>query len=357
MFRMDSIVVQTNDRKPSVSIDPQRIQRLVYKAAVDGPEPVRANLVIEVSDGDTVKTHVFKGPNADLAWGVLVPSARSHEVQDDVVRMSKGIDRMARNVDALLRLHFADKMDIPAPERFIAKRARLLSNDDEDGITLSLLSKIGMTNRTFVEVACGTNGGNSGFLALECGWQGLMVDADTDRLTAARELFRFAKVKFAESFVTTDNFNSLMSGNGISGDIDLLSIDIDGNDYWLWESATVVSPRMVIIEYNSCFGPDRALAVPYDPSFDRHNYTNFFYGASLQAMTRLAKKKGYRLVATEPRGHNAYFLRNDVAPEIPSVDPATAWRLLDKYEKRMSSNQEDLYAFAEREGLRFVEVE
>lgn len=69
MFRMDSIVVQTNDRKPSVSIDPQKIQRLVYKAAVDGPEPARANLTIEVSDGDAVKTHVFKGPNADLAWG------------------------------------------------------------------------------------------------------------------------------------------------------------------------------------------------------------------------------------------------------------------------------------------------
>jgi predicted O-methyltransferase YrrM len=353
---MDTITLWTNDRKPSIEIAVRNISRVEYKAATDSPEPRRAHLQIEVTDGDTTRTHVFKGPNAEVAWAVLVPAARTSDLRDDIRQMSGRVDRVTRGVDALLRFYFADRLDLPSPQRFVAKRARLLSNDDEDGITMSLLAEIGVESRTFAEVACGTNGGNSGFLALECGWTGLMVDADSERLDAARQLFRYADVRFVESFVTIDDINDLLTGAGLTGSIDLLSIDIDGNDYWVWDAVTAASPRLVIIEYNSYFGPDRSVALPYDPAFDRHRYANFVYGASLQAMTRLAQKKGYRLVATEPRGHNAYFLRNDVGPAIPSVDPAAAWRLLDKYEKRMRGKQEDLYAFVEREGLQLVEI-
>ncbi|MSO29537.1 MAG: hypothetical protein EXQ48_01155 [Acidobacteria bacterium] len=161
---------------------------------------------------------------------------------------------------------------------------------------------------------------------------------------------------FASGFVTRDSINTVLAENGIGGEIDLMSIDVDGNDFWLWEGLSAVTPRLVIIEYNSYFGPDKSLVIPYTPDFDRHKYINFFYGASIQAMTKLAARKGYRLIATEPRGHNAYFLRNDVAPSIPQIDPAAAWRLLEKYEQRVSAHQEDLYDFAEREGIELIEV-
>jgi hypothetical protein len=201
-----------------------------------------------------------------------------------------------------------------------------LSQNEEDGITLALVNLVGDTNRRFVEIGAGINGGNTGFLAEVCGWTGSMVDgspARADRLHA-----RFAKygVRTAGAWITTENINQLVSDNGLTGDIDLLSLDIDGNDYWVWQRLDACSPRIVILEFNAAFGPDRAVTVPYDPAFDRATFASFtrrYYGASLAALARLGREKGYRLVLVEPRGVNAYFLRNDVGPDIPAVEPAT----------------------------------
>jgi hypothetical protein len=112
--------------------------------------------------------------------------------------------------------------------------------------------------------------------------------------------------------------------------------------------APKADPAFLRIEISSCYGRDRSVPIPYGPAFDRHDYKNFYYGASTQAMTRMAARKGYRLVATEPRGHDAYFLRADVGTRIPARPPADAWRLHDKYEKRRT---------VQREGIQLVEVE
>lgn len=259
-------------------------------------------------------------------------------------------------LNALLRLQYVGNVALPYPERFVARRVKFMSNDEDDGITLSILGEIGVTNRRFVEIGCGTNGGNSGFLALECGWSGLMIDANGARAEKSKILFRYADVEVLQTFVTRENINALLSERGITGEIDLLSIDIDGNDYWIWDALTVIAPRLVIAEYNSYFGPEKSLVIPYEPEFDRHNYKGFYYGASITALSRLAARKGYRLIATEPRGHNCYFLRNDVSPSIPATDPRKGWRLLNKYEKRVHKGAEDIYKFVERARLQLVEV-
>jgi hypothetical protein len=149
--------------------------------------------------------------------------------------------------------------------------------------------------------------------------------------------------------------NQLIADHGFAGEIDLFSLDLDGNDYWIWEAMTACSPRIVILEYNSMFGPDRAVTVPYDPAFDRHRHHTIYYGASLTALAKASERKGYLLVTVEPTGVNAFFLRNDLAAHIPACDPARAFRLLEKYDVMMQQG-EDVYRYASKEGLALVDV-
>ena len=122
---------------------------------------------------------------------------------------------------------------------------------------------------------------------------------------------------------------------------------------------TACSPRLVIIEYNSLFRAARAVVAPCDPEFDRHRFTSgvdgryIYFGASLQALNRLAERKGYRLVATEPRGVNAFFLRNDVGLEIPTCDPGSAYRMLMKY----GSRGHDLFEHIREHGLPLIDLD
>jgi hypothetical protein len=110
--------------------------------------------------------------------------------------------------------------------------------------------------------------------------------------------------------------------NGISGDIDLFSLDVDGNDYWLWDKLTAVRPRVVIVEAQTCWGKDRAVTIPYDPRFNRFDINPEYFGASVPAFIKLGKKKGYRPVACNRYGYNVIFIRQDVIgtdvlPEMP----------------------------------------
>ena len=128
-------------------------------------------------------------------------------------------------------------------------------------------------------------------------------------------------------FFDRDNVNNLFSDAGFTGEIGLLSIDIDGNDYWVWEKLEVVDPVIVIVEYNSIFGPDFAVTIPYDPKFVRHqaHYSGQFWGVSLQALTLLAGRKGYSLVGCNSAGNNAYFVRNNKLGELPAFSAREAF--------------------------------
>lgn len=257
-------------------------------------------------------------------------------------------------VQAALRALYLDRDDLPYPERLLARRFRLSSQNQEDGITMALLVEAGIATRTFVEIGSGLSGGNSAALAREWGWTGLMIDgAGKTRMEQVGR--RFPGVAVSDGWVTRDNVNDLVATHGFTGEVDLFSLDLDGVDYWIWEALTAISPRLVILEYNSMFGPTRAVTVPYDAEFDRHRHHTLYYGASLTAWTRLAARKGYRLVAVEPAGINAFFLRNDLASHIPPCDAAHAYRIQEKHDILMAGG-EDVFAYAAREGLSLVEI-
>lgn len=255
-------------------------------------------------------------------------------------------------VQALLRERYVAADELPYPERLTAKRFRLASQNQEDGLTMALLKEAGVTGRRFVEIGSGLSGGNSGFLSRELGWSGLMVDGNARMEAVGR---RFPGVTAVAAWVTRDNINELITANGFAGEVDVFSLDLDGNDYWIWEAMTACSPRIVVLEYNSMFGADRAVTVPYDPGFDRHAHHTMYYGASLMAQTRLSSRKGYRLVAVEPTGVNAFFLRGDLAPHVPACDPGRAFRLLEKYDVAIQRG-DDVFRYAADAGLELVEV-
>jgi hypothetical protein len=285
---------------------------------------------------------------ADLLTRVRADLGRKG-VQGAVARVDKA-------VSALLRREYLDPLALAPPFDLTAERFGIACQNEEDGLTLAILRRIGAANRRFVDIGCGGNGGNSGLLAQELGWSGLMIDGDDFQSGAARYWFASPAVAVVQAMVTRENVDALLTAHGGTGEIDLLSIDVDGNDYWLWEAMTACSPRLVIVEYNAEFGPDRAVVVPYDPAFDRHQYHQRYYGASLAALAQLAAQKGYRLVAAEPTGINAYFLRNDLGPTIPACAPQRAYRRSYQYFRVPPRTQESIFTLIERMGWPLVDM-
>jgi hypothetical protein len=109
------------------------------------------------------------------------------------------------------------------------------------------------------------------------------------------------------------NISSIIYNNKFSGDIGILSIDVDGNDYWIWESIDSMTPAIVIIEFNSVFGRTFSVTIPYSPNFNRTEayYSNLYGGCSLKALFMLGERKGYSFIGCNSSGNNAYFIRKD----------------------------------------------
>jgi len=211
------------------------------------------------------------------------------------------------------------------PRRLLRYGFKTYAQNDEDGIIQEIFRRIGSTERTFVEF--GVESGvecNSAKLLVE-GWRGLWIEARSDHGNVIRR--RFApfldrrKLTLLESLVSAENIDALLAEGGMAGEIDLLAIDIDYNDYWVWKAVTVVRPRAVVIEYNASLRPPLSLTVPYDPQghWDGSN----FYGASLEALVRLGAEKGYRIVGCSIAGVNAFFVRDDLCGD-KFLEPATA---------------------------------
>jgi hypothetical protein len=211
------------------------------------------------------------------------------------------------------------------PKRLVRYGYKVYSQNDEDGIIAEIFRRIGTTNRTFVEFGVETGVEcNTAKLLVE-GWRGLWIESNAASAGAIRrEVAPFiaaGNLVLQESLVTAENINALIGQGGFSGEIDLLSIDIDRNDYWVWKAIDVVSPRVVAIEYNATLRPPMALVVPYraDAQWDGSNH----YGASLEALVRLATARNYRLVGCSIAGVNAFFVRADLCADR-FLEPATA---------------------------------
>jgi hypothetical protein len=202
---------------------------------------------------------------------------------------------------------------------------RCFSQNGEDGILLYIFTIVGVTNKRTVEIGAGDGiECNSANLIINHGWYGLLLDADEHNISRGKEFYAKCQDTFSApptlvaSWVTTKNINSLIVDNGFGGDVDLLSLDIDGMEYWIWRAIESISPRVVILEFNPVWGPDCAVSIPYQADFRiDFNRTPYYTGASLSAFAKLARQKGYKLVGIERLGFNALFVRcDDVTDDI-----------------------------------------
>ena len=184
-----------------------------------------------------------------------------------------------------------------------------------------------------------------------------MVDANRKAVFGAKDLFQFNPgVRVVRALLETKTIDAFLSKEGVAGEVDFMSIDIDSFDYWLWSAITVCSPRVLVMEYNGLFGRERAVTVPDAP---RPTVAPKGYGgASLAALEKLARAKGYGLVICEDSGINAFFLRDDVAPDIPRLTTPQAFRAQRASYDPMgdSKNEADIYDAVEGAGLPLVDV-
>ena len=207
---------------------------------------------------------------------------------------------------------------------------KVFSQNGEDGIIQFLIHKIPEIPRTFIEFGVETYlESNTRFLLMHNSWKGLVIDGSKENIEniKAQDLYWRFDLTAVERFITKENINSIFKENGFSGEIGILSIDIDGNDYWVWEQISEVQPVIVIAEYNSYFGSERPISVPYKSDFYRTNahFSNLYFGASLSALNHLAEVKGYSLIGCNRSGNNAFFVRKDKLNGLTPVPVSKAF--------------------------------
>ena len=259
-------------------------------------------------------------------------------------------------INALVRHVCLPLERLSPPHALNARRFRLRSQNEEDGILFALLERAGWGAQRFVEIGSGKSGGTAASLAHECGWAGLMIELSAASVDLARRKFAGNRgVTLASARVMPDNVNTILTEHGYAGEVDLLSIDIDSYDYWVFEALTATSPRVLVLEYNALFGADRRVTIPLDQSIEAT--PKGYGGASLAALTALAARKGYRLVTCENTGVNAFFLRDDVAPATAGVSAAEAFKpLRSRVDLDDAEVIADIFGTIERLGLPLVEV-
>ena len=205
------------------------------------------------------------------------------------------------------------------------------SQHEEDGILLFIFSLIGVENKKCVEICAGTGiECNTANLIIHHKWIGLLCDGNPDNIAIAKEFYKNFPTtqiwppKIQHAWISLDNVNNLIKDNGFEGEIDLLSLDIDGIDYWLWKGINIINPRVIVLEINHLWGPEKSVSVPYKPDFKAEftEYGSDYAGASIAAFVKLGKEKGYRLVGTNAFATNAFFIREDIKHDwLPEVSP------------------------------------
>jgi hypothetical protein len=253
------------------------------------------------------------------AVGALSPAARTGAVVAE-------LDRLRAQVGGLESRHVAAL----GPREITKAEFQCFSQFGEDGIIQFLVQHVPIENDVFVEFGVGDyRESNTRFLLVHDNWRGLVMDsaaAMQEFLRSTGLAWRY-EIDATVAFIDRDNINDLIGSAGIGGDIGLLSIDLDGNDYWILEALDVVTPRILVAEYNGIFGKEAAVTVPYDPAFVRgeKHWSWLYWGASLGSLVKLATEKSYALVAGNRAGNNAFFVRRDVLGEIPEVSVEEAY--------------------------------
>jgi hypothetical protein len=208
-------------------------------------------------------------------------------------------------------------------EKLSDSEFQVFSQWGDDGIIQYLIQKI-KPKPIFIEFGVEDyQESNTRFLLHNNNWKGLVIDGSEKHIKKIKNSDEYWKFDLTAvcSFITKENINQIFIDHSFQGEVGILSIDIDGNDYWVWKSIEAVNPEIIITEYNSVFGPNRTITIPYNANFMRidGHYSYLYWGASLGAFVQLSQEKGYTFVGTNSAGNNAYFVRNDKMVFLPDL--------------------------------------
>ena len=242
---------------------------------------------------------------------------RRHEIKnrlkhlEEIAELNAEISAWKVKTDILNQPRYKDD------KRLLKYGFKAYSQADEDGIIQEIFQRIGVTNKTFIEIGVGDGLENNTLFLLLKGWEGFWVDGDLKNIKAIHHKFLFLKdsgrLSIKQAWIDKDNIDSLINDFGLPQEIDLLSIDIDGNDYHVFKNIVSLNPRVVVIEYNAKLPPPVKWVMTYNQCHTKTN-TDYF-GASLKSFEYLFQKKGYLLVGCNITGSNAFFVRKDLMEE------------------------------------------
>lgn len=246
-----------------------------------------------------------------------------YKIQANLAKMQEALGRIERRQIQSL----SDKL---SSGNIQDNEFQVFSQWGEDGIIQALVCEIEIERKVFVEFGVQDyTEANTRFLLINNNWSGLVMDSSPECIQYIKQdqIYWRYNLKAECAFIDKDNINELLINNGITGDIGLLSVDVDGNDYWIWEAIHCISPRIVICEYNGLFGNHRKVTIPYEKSFarDKAHFSNLYYGASIAALHHLAEIKGYALLGSNSAGNNLFFLRNDLIADRSVCSPKEAY--------------------------------
>ena len=273
------------------------------------PAPVAARLGLRAVTTDALKDRMRQTLARGRAIaGLPEPGPAPDTSRTQLLALSELARRVAGDPPAT---------DAPDLTRY---ELRVFSQNGEDGVLAEIVRRSGAPGRTFVEFGAADGvQNNCAVLADVLGWSGLLMDGgDEEHAGLARRYAANPRVRTAQAIVTPANVESLFRAQAVPEEPDVVSIDVDGQDYWIWEALEGFRPRIVVIEYNGAIEPGRRLVQPRDTG--SWQLTDF-YGASIEALTALGERKGYRLVHTDLTGNNAFFVRDDLPGDyLPPAD-------------------------------------
>ena len=245
-----------------------------------------------------------------------------YNLSNNLIEIEKKIDHF--NVllgKILLRNNFLQNSNKLSDYEF-----KVFSQYEDDGIIQFLIKKTSITDQEKKFIEFGVQNYeecNTKFLLINNYWEGLAIEGNENHVKKIlkKDIAWKYNLKVVNSWITTSNVNKIFKENNFYENIGLLSIDIDGNDYWIWNSISIINPVIVVIEWNSVFGFKKEITTPYDDNFDRFRYhhSGICWGSSISALKRLGNQKGYIMVGSNSAGNNLYFVRTDRAAGLKDL--------------------------------------
>lgn len=256
-----------------------------------------------------------------------------------------------RNSILIAQLHINRIKTLGKVDNLEEVEFKVFSEWGEDGIIQYLINNVDIKNKTFIEFGVEDyKESNTRFLLINNLWKGLVIDSDKNCINSIKkdEIYWRYDLNAVNAFITGENINNIITDNGFRGETGILSIDIDGNDYWVWEKIDSVDPAIVICEYNSLLGYTHPVSVPYDPDFFRTaaHFSNLYFGASLPALVKLAEKKGYDFAGSNSAGSNAFFVKRELSGNLKKYSIKDGYR---EIAARQSRNEKGELTFLNRE--------